>query len=671
MVYYRIEAKRIIEENDEKMPSFKEKQILSADIAEKSENLFNKTNGDSIILTASIKENNVVFAAISKTSDDITVQFEQYIKNFPIRIDSYKIEETIYSVLTSLLTSAFRNGYIKDDDEILKKFNILNLNSHRDCFFGEAIIDDTISMDECRKNAKDLLFDNKMLPELDRIAKTRRAVKALGHPVHYIVTTNDTSIRKTICKTLLSALYINGRIKNKRYSFLDYNNDSDTPAAGFDALYSSSEGGVVIVRYTAGDEVDSEFAKQSLDIVASICETAIKYKNKVLTVFCIPTAAKKIKEEFLSHWGSTSFIELEEDIAFYEKAKDYLKAKAAKQKIRIDKKLIACVDADKSYTASELNRIFDDWYSKKLRNEIYSQYKTVGTLKESIKDSEPCGTAYQKLESLIGLKNAKNVMNNILNYFKAQKLFADRGMVADTPTMHMVFTGNPGTAKTTVARLFAKIMKENGLLKNGSVYEVGRADIVGKYVGSTAPLVKLAFKRAKGGVLFIDEAYSLVDKDGGLYGDEAINTIVQEMENDRKDTVVIFAGYPDKMESFLNKNPGLRSRIAFHIPFDDYSASELCDIAGLIASEKNLKLSDEALRKLEYIFESARVKADFGNGRFARNIIEKAKMEQANRLMKMDLNTITDDDLKTITAEDIDCPGNNSSDKKSRIGFTV
>jgi SpoVK/Ycf46/Vps4 family AAA+-type ATPase len=133
----------------------------------------------------------------------------------------------------------------------------------------------------------------------------------------------------------------------------------------------------------------------------------------------------------------------------------------------------------------------------------------------------------------------------------------------------MIFTGNPGTAKTTVARLVAQILKENGILSNGNLYEVGRSNLVGKYVGHTAPLVRDAFNLAQGSVLFIDEAYSLVDDSPGSFGDEAINTIVQEMENRRDDMVVIFAGYPKPMEEFLNRNEGLRSRIAFHVAFDD------------------------------------------------------------------------------------------------------
>ena len=162
-------------------------------------------------------------------------------------------------------------------------------------------------------------------------------------------------------------------------------------------------------------------------------------------------------------------------------------------------------------------------------------------------------------------------------------MFADKNIGKQHFTRHMVFTGNPGTAKTTVARLFARIMKENNLLETGEFIEVGRADLVGKFVGWTASLIKKRFSEAKGGVLFIDEAYSLVDDRSGSFGDEAINTIVQEMENNRENVIVIFAGYPDRMKEFIDRNPGLSSRIAFHVSFPDYSTPELCDIANLAA----------------------------------------------------------------------------------------
>lgn len=298
---------------------------------------------------------------------------------------------------------------------------------------------------------------------------------------------------------------------------------------------------------------------------------------------------------------------------------------ASKHGTRANKRLLAKLEPDKGYLAPELRVLFDDWYNHELKTSIYPQYQEIATVKSEVAKTAPKGSAYDELMEMIGLDEAKKVMNRALNYYKAQKLFADKGMKADHPAMHMVFTGNPGTAKTSVARLFAKIMKENNLLSKGNLIEVGRGDLIGKYVGWTAPTIQKKFKEAKGSVLFIDEAYSLVDDRSGSFGDEAINTIVQEMENHREDVIVIFAGYPDQMEVFLQKNPGLRSRIAFHIPFEDYSSNELCQIAGLIASKKGLKLTKEAQKKLLDVFNTAKTTSDFGNGRYARNVIEQAK----------------------------------------------
>ena len=233
----------------------------------------------------------------------------------------------------------------------------------------------------------------------------------------------------------------------------------------------------------------------------------------------------------------------------------------------------------------------------------------------------------------------------------------------------MVFTGNPGCAKTTVARLIAEVLTEEQILETGAFVECGRGDLVGRYVGWTAKTVQEKFKAAMGGVLFIDEAYSLVDDRGGSFGDEAINTIVQEMENRREDLVVIFAGYPDEMETFLEKNPGLRSRIAFHVPFADYSADELCAIAKLIGEKKGVSFSEDAVKKLRTVFEAARLQPDFGNGRYARNVVEQAKMNMASRLLTMDLAAVTRETLTTIEAADIDLPEVKKTVRANVIGF--
>ena len=234
---------------------------------------------------------------------------------------------------------------------------------------------------------------------------------------------------------------------------------------------------------------------------------------------------------------------------------------------------------------------------------------------------------------MVGLKSVKELVKQILSAAKIKKIRSSFSLPDEAPSLHMVFTGNPGSAKTTVARLLAEILSHEGVIPSGKLVECGRADLVGKYVGWTAPTVAKQFRRAKGGILFIDEAYSLVEEKDGLFGDEAINTIVQEMENNRQDTIVIFAGYTDKMQSFLDKNEGLRSRISFHLDFPDYAEDELLEILTLMARKKGYDLSREVREKCLSILAQACQQENFGNGRYVRNLLEQAILKQSQRLM--------------------------------------
>ena len=269
-----------------------------------------------------------------------------------------------------------------------------------------------------------------------------------------------------------------------------------------------------------------------------------------------------------------------------------------------------------------------------------------------IEEREP-GSALKELDEMVGLTSVKEVIHKAVANFRMNKLLKDRGISKDKASYHMVFTGNPGTAKTTVARLFAEIMKDEKVLPTGVFKEVGRADLVGPFAGTTPILVQQKFKEARGGVLFIDEAYSLCDSYKNGFGDEAINTIVQEMENHRDEVIVIFAGYPEPMKEFLERNPGMNSRIAFHVNFDDYSKEDLCGITKLMLSKKNLKITDEAFDKLRGIYKEACQNTDFGNGRFVRKMLEEAEMNLSQRLADFSLSDITDEMLTTIEASDI------------------
>lgn len=295
----------------------------------------------------------------------------------------------------------------------------------------------------------------------------------------------------------------------------------------------------------------------------------------------------------------------------------------------------------------------------------------VSTLEEGLKSKRAFGTAKKELEEMIGLTTVKSVIQKVVASFKLKKICMNKGVSKEKSSLHMVFTGNPGTAKTTVARLFAEIMKDEKILPTGNFVEVGRAELVGEHVGATAPLVKKKFKEAQGGVLFIDEAYSLCDSYENGFGDEAINTLVQEMENHRDDVIVIFAGYPDKMQHFLDRNPGMLSRIAFRVEFEDYSTDELCDITKLMLSKKQMTITEAAMEKLRMCYESVRERSDYGNGRYVRKMLEEAEMNLAERVSQLGEAEITMQLITTLEECDIPKLETMKYHERKKMGFCV
>lgn len=275
----------------------------------------------------------------------------------------------------------------------------------------------------------------------------------------------------------------------------------------------------------------------------------------------------------------------------------------------------------------------------------------------------------EMLDKLIGIREAKEQVKRIAAFARMQEDMHRHGKTPIPVAMNMEFIGNPGTAKTTVARIMAGIFNETGLLSGKEIVEVGRADLVAEYTGQTAAKVKTVFENAKGKVLFIDEAYSLVEHWSGSFGDEAINTIVQEMENHRADTVVIFAGYPDKMEEFFSRNPGLRSRVPFTVKFSDYSAEELVNICELEAEKRGFTIDRKAVEKLSFICNGAAGNPAVGNGRFCRNLIENAILGYASRLYGDEAENVDAD--YTLTEEDLVAANTVPQKASLPIGFSA
>ena len=255
---------------------------------------------------------------------------------------------------------------------------------------------------------------------------------------------------------------------------------------------------------------------------------------------------------------------------------------------------------------------------------------------------------------LVGLVPVKTRIREIAALLLVEKLRAAAGLSAGQPSLHMSFTGNPGTGKTTVAMRMAEILHRLGYVRKGHLVAVTRDDLVGQFIGHTAPKTKEVLKRAMGGVLFIDEAYFLYRPENERdYGQEAIEILLQVMEDQRDDLVVILAGYRDRMDRFFGSNPGMRSRIAHHVDFPDYSPPELESIAGLMLEAMQYRLSAPAEAAFAKYIERRRAQPNFANARSIRNALDRVRLRQANRLFERRGVPLTREDLMTIEAEDI------------------
>ena len=286
------------------------------------------------------------------------------------------------------------------------------------------------------------------------------------------------------------------------------------------------------------------------------------------------------------------------------------------------------------------------------------------TQAESVEPEETLEELMEKLNGLTGLAGVKKEISDLMNLIRINNIRKERNIPTADVSKHLVFLGNPGTGKTTVARLVSKIYKQLGVLEKGHLVEVSRTNLVAGYVGQTAQKTQEKIDEAMGGVLFIDEAYTL-NKEGNDFGQEAIDTLLKEMEDKRDQFVVIVAGYPKPMADFLNSNPGLESRFNQKITFDDYNAEELRSIFDSMCKSQGQTLSDDASRFMDEYLQAlcANKPENFANGREMRNLFEKAYRKQANRLEALITKRaesgaeLTCEELTTLTAEDLDVVG--------------
>lgn len=531
------------------------------------------------------------------------------------------------------------------------------------------------------------LPDPGLAEEVERIYSSPADPRIRQHPAHYFIAAADLPSAVSTVKYLVKALFSAGRLISRRVatlqnasSYSSFNDDDNELATFMDVQNFSS----LMMEYYgfSGEEAESSMADSASARVSSkrVYHLIDRYSPSTLFfIVCMSTSAKarKLQSFFEEMSAHLNLVRLSCGYADRSAAEEYIRLLADKSgfgRWAEDAAEFMRKDTRGLYTRFEVNEVFEKWARGKMVEEVYPAYRNVGATNrvrsEARRSREP--SAFDRLNALIGLEPVKQTVRKITALSCIGRDRVKHGLARQRPNSHMVFTGNPGTAKTTVARLVADIFRQEGILSTGKFIECGRSDIIAKFVGWTAKRVTSIFDEAEGGVLFIDEAYSLVDDNGGGYAQEAVDTIVQEMENRRDRVIVVFAGYPGPMRRFLESNAGLRSRIAFHLEFPDYSEDELLEILRLQLKDKSMMADESVFEKCRGLIRAADRGENFGNGRFIRNLIEAAEFQQAVRLKEIyGRKRIPKTQLLTLAAEDFQLPESQKGGAGGyHIGFT-
>ncbi|MBR3149792.1 MAG: AAA family ATPase [Eubacterium sp.] len=630
MIYYKIKCKYTLEEekDEKRLKRLWEDINNDYEYGEHAMKLYIYENKDQVfsaLLAFSMKDNTL--SSVKKYILNDLVSSHELIKSvsFVGTPEEITVEKAI-----GLVYKGMRSGYGRGAKRNAADYCNAVYAHDKDVQFEEHVLPHAhLTYSEAIDEAHSILADDSLYEELERIYSPLNKHKFYGNPVHYKINAVSRETAKRIVNLLTKALYSNQRLLSTRVTYVT-DTDYDSFDCDLNDLCSNSYASIVAIECDDKNSDSDGYARGLEKECETIRETVNEYATQ--TMFVLVDLGSKVCKQVvqqLIHKDEMNFIEMYEGKGDKKAGKDYLTSLLKENKVPYAKADFVLPE-QKDYTVSDIVAVYKDIKKNSIKNSIYKAYKEAKTI--DVDAPKSLSSSYDKLQSMVGLTEIKSIIDQIISAQKINKLRRNMGLDVTGTAKHMIFTGNPGSAKTTVARLLASILYDEHVLESNKFIECGRQDLVGKYVGWTAKLVEEQFRRAKGGILFIDEAYSLVEK-GGYYGDEAINTIVQMMENYRDDVIVIFAGYPDKMKKFLEKNEGLRSRIAFHIDFPDYNGEELCDILKLMIKDKGYTLEEDAEDKCRNIFEVASHNAEFGNGRFVRNVLEQAIIKQSARIV--------------------------------------
>ena len=541
------------------------------------------------------------------------------------------------------------------------------LNTFRTCDQNANKYDFSAPINKTELKSMAKLISSELFHEINRIYKCNPENNYIGNPYNYIIEGLDSN-EEAAC-ILTTALKYSNRVLSKT---LYYQGNLDRMSDVIDNFQKNTLISGRQISYEEDETTDECFSNTGRVSIHDIVHK-MRMNESVTIIITGSSSETDMLLNKLRCFGYYNMIVIKSERLSYKQARQFAKKYAKSIGIPEDKMkdLMEYIfpfkdDKEKKYQKIYLKDQIDTYkYTRVQLFNVYQVYKDV-LLQTQSNISDTNSMFKFDLDYLIGLKGIKDYVNKIVNTFKFYHRMSMEGLYeSEIRSRHMVFTGNPGTAKTTVARSIYGKLRNEGII-TGRFVECGRADLIGKYVGWTAIQVRQKFTEAAGGILFIDEAYSLV-ADGNDYGKEAIATIIQEMESRAYDTIVIFAGYPKEMKGFIDSNPGLKSRINFYVDFPDYSLDELVDILKFMGRDQKLEFADDALETSRETIKKFMNGSNFGNGRFIRNYLDKVLMNHASRLMS---KTPSIKELITVTAEDCkDINMDGIKQKETTIGF--
>jgi len=473
----------------------------------------------------------------------------------------------------------------------------------------------------------------------------------MGHSYHYVITGKNNREIKDVTEVLTQYLYQSNRLLHPIINKINFNATRFIfRNIEFIDIMECAYGSVLLIDLNNIDEEDIT-QRMLMTFCNEIHHAFCELSPKILLIFWIEDDKNFIFRDFISVFNNFRFIKIDPCLLDYHNATTLLKKLVLQENLDFNHFTDVLNPEEPFFNTTDVKDLFLKRYIWVLENQYYP-LPNLDLLFKITEKRLVSNHALSSLNELIGLDNIKLQVEKLLNVSLWIKRFKDLNIPIEQFSKHMVFMGNPGTAKTTVARLIGQLFKQHGLLSSGHFLEVSRQDIIGEYVGHTAVKVHQLIQKALGGVLFIDEAYSLHEDNRSTFVPEALGVLMAEMENHRDDLIIIFAGYPKEMDKLLDMNPGFRSRIGFQLTFHDYKKDELKKMFIKIIHDKGFLLSESAIEIIDDFILHFESKANFGQGRAIRNLVEQVIIEHLFQLSDDDVD-LTTDELRTIQIDSI------------------